>query len=99
MARAAARRCESPAWSSSTTRSASPRPSIGILGGTFDPIHNRHLEAARKLLEVADLDLVWLMPNAQLLHRQDTLAGPVARMATVVLVVTAPPLLIASRPV
>ena len=58
-------------WSFSTIRSAE----IGILGGTFDPIHNGHLAAARQLLSVADLDQVWLMPNATPPHRT---AAPVA---------------------
>ena len=68
-------------WSLSTIRSAedaSPRPPgglIGIMGGTFDPVHNGHLAAARQLRGVADLDQVWLMPNATPPHRT---AAPVA---------------------
>jgi nicotinate-nucleotide adenylyltransferase len=45
------------------------------LGGTFDPVHNGHLAAARQLLDVADLEQVWLMPNATPPHRT---AAPVA---------------------
>lgn len=48
---------------------------IGIMGGTFDPVHNGHLAAARQLREVASLDEVWLMPNATPPHRT---AAPVA---------------------
>lgn len=48
---------------------------IGILGGTFDPVHNGHVAAARQLLGVADLDQVWLIPNATPPHRT---AAPVA---------------------
>src|ERR1700716_949356 len=81
------RRCGFPMWSFFTIRNADPRPSpargegdvpdqtIGILGGTFDPVHNGHLAAARQLLGVADLDQVWLMPNATPPHRT---AAPVA---------------------
>ena len=58
-------------WSFFTIRSAD----IGILGGTFDPVHNGHLAAARQLLGIADLDQVWLMPNATPPHRT---AAPVA---------------------
>ena len=47
----------------------------GIMGGTFDPVHNGHLAAARQLRDVAGLDEVWLMPNAMPPHRS---AAPVA---------------------
>jgi nicotinate-nucleotide adenylyltransferase len=47
----------------------------GIMGGTFDPVHNGHLAAARQLRDVASLDEVWLMPNATPPHRD---AAPVA---------------------
>ena len=47
----------------------------GIMGGTFDPVHNGHLAAARQLRDVATLDEVWLMPNATPPHRT---APPVA---------------------
>jgi nicotinate-nucleotide adenylyltransferase len=45
------------------------------MGGTFDPVHNGHIAAARQLREVAGLDEVWLMPNATPPHRS---AAPVA---------------------
>src|SRR3982074_3001693 len=63
--------CGFPTWSSFTIPSAD----IGILGGTFDPVHNGHLAAARQLLRIAGLDQVWLMPNATPPHRT---AAPVA---------------------
>jgi nicotinate-nucleotide adenylyltransferase len=47
----------------------------GIMGGTFDPVHNGHLAAARQLRDVAHLGEVWLMPNAMPPHRS---AAPVA---------------------
>lgn len=36
---------------------------IGILGGTFDPIHNAHVEIAKNALEQFKLDKVWVMPT------------------------------------
>jgi nicotinate-nucleotide adenylyltransferase len=72
-------------------------PTIGILGGTFDPIHNGHLDAARELLEVADLDQVWLMPNAHPPHRHEPLAGPQDRMRMVELAVKDAHRLVPSR--
>ncbi len=38
---------------------------IGILGGTFDPIHAGHLEICKKALKKFDLNQVWLVPTYQ----------------------------------
>lgn len=35
---------------------------IGILGGSFDPIHNGHLHMAKEALREYQLDEIWLMP-------------------------------------
>ena len=81
-------------WSLSTIRNAD----IGILGGTFDPVHNGHIAAARQLLGAADVDQVWLMPNATPPHRT---AAPVApaedRMRMVEVAVAGYDGLVASR--
>ena len=36
---------------------------IGILGGTFNPIHNGHLALGTAAMEQYDLEEVWLMPS------------------------------------
>ncbi|MFC4104022.1 nicotinate-nucleotide adenylyltransferase [Paenibacillus xanthanilyticus] len=36
---------------------------VGIMGGTFDPIHVGHLIAAQTALEAAGLDEVWFVPS------------------------------------
>lgn len=42
---------------------------IGILGGTFDPIHNAHIEIAKAALEQFELDKVVLMPTPNPPHK------------------------------
>ncbi|NHN30982.1 nicotinate-nucleotide adenylyltransferase [Paenibacillus agricola] len=36
---------------------------VGIMGGTFDPVHIGHLVAAQHACEQANLDEVWFMPT------------------------------------
>lgn len=55
---------------------------VGILGGTFDPVHRGHLEIARKALEVAELQRVLLIPaGAPRLKSSQPFASPEHRMA------------------
>jgi nicotinate-nucleotide adenylyltransferase len=46
------------------------RRRTGILGGTFDPVHDGHLAIARGALELAQLDRVLLMPVGAPGHRE-----------------------------
>ena len=54
---------------------------VGILGGSFNPIHKGHIALARRLLVEANLDEVWLMVSPQNpLKRQDGLLDEYARL-------------------
>jgi len=43
---------------------------IGILGGTFNPIHNGHLHIASEVLRACSLDQVWFMPACLPPHKE-----------------------------
>ncbi|MEF3169219.1 MAG: nicotinate-nucleotide adenylyltransferase [Deltaproteobacteria bacterium] len=45
---------------------------VGILGGTFDPIHIGHLRAAEEVREAMGLDSVWFIPAARPPHKSGT---------------------------
>ena len=47
------------------------RPRIGIMGGTFDPIHNGHLVAASEVSWVYDLDEVIFVPTGRPVFKLD----------------------------
>ena len=44
---------------------------IGVFGGTFDPIHNTHIEIARTAIAESALDLVLFVVAARPPHKQD----------------------------
>ncbi|MBQ3283446.1 MAG: adenylyltransferase/cytidyltransferase family protein, partial [Atopobiaceae bacterium] len=44
---------------------------LGIMGGTFDPIHNGHLVAAEQSRNDLDLDLVVFLPAGSPAFKQD----------------------------
>lgn len=44
---------------------------IGILGGTFDPVHLGHLQMAEDAYRQAGLDLVLFMPSKKPPHKRD----------------------------
>jgi nicotinate-nucleotide adenylyltransferase len=43
----------------------------GLLGGTFDPIHNGHLRCAEEVLEIFDLNRIIFVPAARPPHKID----------------------------
>ena len=45
--------------------------SVGILGGTFDPIHHGHLAIAEEAREALGLERVLLVPAASPPHKPD----------------------------
>ncbi len=45
------------------------RQRIGLLGGTFNPVHLGHLLIAQAALEQARLDAVWFIPSATPPHK------------------------------
>lgn len=57
---------------------------IGILGGTFDPIHLGHLALAEGVRHLAGLDRVLFMPNYQPPHKAGVLVTPAAHRAAMV---------------
>lgn len=70
---------------------------LGILGGTFDPIHYGHLDAAHAALRALQLDQVLLIPAHDPPHRpMDPRASAFHRFALVALAIDGQPWLRAS---
>ncbi len=76
-------------------RPATLGPAIGILGGTFDPIHFAHLRIALDVVEALDLEAVHLVPLNVAVHRTQPLAGGAQRLAMVAAAVADEPRLLA----
>ena len=71
---------------------------LGIMGGTFDPVHYGHLVTAEQAREALDLDLVLFMPAGQPAFKQDkTVTGAEDRYAMCVLATAANESFYASR--
>lgn len=71
---------------------------LGIMGGTFDPIHYGHLVTAEQAREALTLDLVLFMPAGSPAFKQDReVTSPEDRYAMTVLATAANPSFYASR--
>ena len=64
---------------------------LGILGGTFDPIHYGHLRPAQEVLRVLDLAEIRVIPAADPPHSRPRVATPEQRLRMVELAVTGVP--------
>ncbi|WP_172249604.1 nicotinate-nucleotide adenylyltransferase [Saccharibacillus deserti] len=64
---------------------------IGIMGGTFDPIHIGHLVAAETVREELGLDEVWFMPSHIPPHKAEAGFSGEERMRMVELAIGAQP--------
>jgi nicotinate-nucleotide adenylyltransferase len=72
---------------SASIQTAGPRR-IGILGGSFDPVHRGHLHAARAALTACALDRVVFVPAAESPHKVGRrLASGADRMAMLALAI------------
>lgn len=69
---------------------------IGILGGTFDPIHEGHIQVADACADRLGLDSVLMIPSNLPPHRPPPQASAVDRLAMVRLAVEGHPRLLAS---
>lgn len=54
---------------------------IGVFGGTFDPVHNGHLQLAHQAIEEVDLDQVMLIPAASPPHKNKVITPMKHRVA------------------
>jgi len=56
-------------------------PATGILGGTFDPVHNAHLAMAQAALRQLSLERVTFIPTGTTRYRRPAIASPEHRVA------------------
>lgn len=69
---------------------------VGLLGGTFDPIHLGHLRGAENAREEIGLDQVIVMPSGTPPHRPGPATSPLDRYAMVCLATASHPAFVPS---
>lgn len=65
------------------------RPRIGVMGGTFDPIHHGHLVAASEVAASYDLDEVVFVPTGRPGFKQDRYVSPAEHRYLMTVIATA----------
>ena len=66
------------------------RPRIGVMGGTFDPIHHGHLVAASEVARAFDLDEVVFVPTGQPYMKSDVTDAEHRYLMTVIATASTP---------
>ncbi|AIY20013.2 nicotinate-nucleotide adenylyltransferase [Pimelobacter simplex] len=75
--------------SASAEQTAGRRTRIGVMGGTFDPIHHGHLVAASEVQGWFDLDEVVFVPTGQPWQKADRQVSPAEHRYLMTVVATA----------
>ncbi len=75
---------ESDAESVVTTEGIELRRRVGVMGGTFDPIHHGHLVAASEVARSFDLDEVVFVPTGMPYQKQDVTPSEHRYLMTVI---------------
>lgn len=75
----------------------SRKKAIGILGGTFDPIHFGHLRSALEIYQQLNFDEMRLIPCKQPPHRTQPFASAADRLAMTRIAVEQSPLMVDDR--
>lgn len=66
-----------------------PRIKVGLLGGTFNPIHIGHLRGAEEIREILAIDRIYFIPSAMPPHKDSSnVASPADRLKMVELAIS-----------